>query len=162
MGDVGTALFCFTFVTNDRGKGQTQDFEILSVAQKHHIFIFACDHWVVFSDVDKALSPGRTVNVGFPKVVKRPNTKVWTNLLLFLNIWKNIKQEGTWKGYAWTVKADPYTPFHAPRTQCLRSRTRVAKSGSLIAKRCGRPGYISSPKPKSIRSVSRICSLRGK
>jgi len=129
---VGTALFCFTFVTDDRGKGKTHDFEILSVAQKQHVSIFACDHWVVFSDVDKALNPGRTVTVGFPKSVKRPNTKIWTNLPLFLNIWKNIKQEGTWKGYGWTVKVDPYTVFIPQRLRDLLVHQAVPASGAYL------------------------------
>jgi len=129
---VGSSLFCFTFVTDDRGKGKTHDFEILSIAQKENVFIFACDHWVVFSDVEKPLNPGRTVKVAFPKTVKRPNTKIFTNLQLFLNIWGNIKQEGTWKGYAWTVKADPYTVFIPQRLRDIVVHQTVPESGAYL------------------------------
>merc|ERR1719367_2287199 len=130
---VGTALFCFTFVTNDRGNGTTKDFEILSVAQKANVSVFACDHWVVFSDVDKALNPGKTVNIAFPKQVKRPNgKKLWANLPLFMNIWENIKQEGTWKGYAWTVKVDPYTVFIPQRLRDLLVHQAVPANGAYL------------------------------
>jgi len=86
----------------------------------------------VFSDVDKALNPGRTVNVGFPKLVKRPNTKIWTNLPVFLNVWKNIKQEGTWKGYGWTVKVDPYTVFIPQRLRDVLVHLAVPASGAYL------------------------------
>jgi len=129
---VGTSLFCFTFVTDDRGKGKTHDFELLSIAQREKVSIFACDHWVVFSDVDKPLNPGRTVKVGFPKLVKRPNTKIFVNLPVFLNVWKNIKQEGTWKGYAWTVKVDPYTVFIPQRLRDLVVHQAVPEAGAYL------------------------------
>lgn len=129
---IGTSLFCFTFVTDDRGKGKTHDFELLSVAQKNHVSIFACDHWVVFSDVDRPLNPGRTVKVLFPKLVKRLNTKIFQNLDLFMNIWKNIKNEGTSKGYGWTVKVDPYTVFIPQRLRDIVVHQGVPATGAYL------------------------------
>jgi len=128
----GTSLFCFTTIMDDHGAGPTHDFELIGAAQKAHTFIFACDHWVVFSDREADLNPGKTVVVDFPKFVHRPNLKVWVNLPLFLNIWKSIKMEGTWKKYAWTIKADPYTVFIAHRLQYILRHQAVPASGVYL------------------------------
>merc|ERR1712151_175381 len=91
--------------------------------------IFACDHWAVFSDVDAPLSPGATTKVAYPKEVKRPNGKTWVNLKVFINVWKSIKYEGAWKGYAWTVKADPTSIFIPIRLQYILVHQPVTEAG---------------------------------
>merc|ERR1711933_437820 len=53
----GVSLFCYTMVMDDHGKGKTHDFELMKLAQAANTFIFACDHWVVFSDEDRPLNP---------------------------------------------------------------------------------------------------------
>jgi len=128
----GTSLFCYTTVMDDKGKGQTHDFELLKVQQKANTFIFACDHWVVFSDKDAALNPGRTVVVDYPKILKRPNVKFWVNTPLFLNVWKSIKQEGTWKSYPWIVKADVYSVFIPRRLQYILRHQPIPANGAYM------------------------------
>jgi len=125
----GTSHFCFTFVSNDKGKGKTHDFELIEAQQKAKTGIFACNHWVVFSDTDKQLNPGRTVVVDFPKFKKRPNTKLWVNTPVFVNVWKNIKQEGTWKKYPWIIKADVYTVFIPRRLEYVLRHQPVPSNG---------------------------------
>merc|ERR1712217_833586 len=125
----GESLFCFTFVTNNYGKKQTEDFKIIAFAQKERTHVFACDHWAVFSDVDAKLSPGATTKVAFPKEVKRPGSKLWVNTPVFLNVWKSIKYEGTWKGYPWTVKTDPTAIFIPVRLQYILVHQPVTEAG---------------------------------
>merc|ERR1712032_1812499 len=125
----GASLFCFTFASNNYGKKQTEDFKILAFAQKEHTHVFACDHWAVFSDVDAPLSPGATTKVAYPKVAKRPQTKLWVNTRLFINVWKSIKYEGAWKDYAWTVKADPTAIFIPIRLQYILVHQPITEAG---------------------------------
>merc|ERR1712039_871224 len=87
---------------------------------------------VVFSDKDAQLNPGRTVVVNFPKLVKRPKTKIFTNLPVFLNVWKSIKQEGTWRSYPWIVKADPYTVFIPQRLQYILRHQPIPATGAYM------------------------------
>jgi len=128
----GTSLFCFTWVSNDRGKGKTDDFEILSIAQKSYTSIFACDHWVVYSDTKKTLNPGETVVVPFPKEMKRPNTKIWTNLNAFMGAWYSLKAEAVYQHYAWTVKVDPYTVFVPQRLRSILAYQPVPSNGAYL------------------------------
>merc|ERR1712032_832607 len=118
--------------SNNYGKKQTEDLKILAFAQKEHTHVFACDHWAVFSDVDVKLSPGATTKVAYTKVAKRPQTKLWVNTLLFINIWKSIKYEGAWKDYAWTVKADPSAIFIPIRLQYILVHQPVTEAGILM------------------------------
>merc|ERR1712008_325274 len=37
--------------------------------------------------------------------------KNWVNLPLFLNVWKMIRQQTTWKSWPWIVKSDPPAVF---------------------------------------------------
>jgi hypothetical protein len=128
----GASLFCFTFLSNNYGKKQTEDFRILAFAQKEHSHVFACDHWAVFSDVDAPLSPGATTKVEYPKELKRPNAKIWVNTPLFINIWKSIKNEGAYKAYAWTVKADPTAVFIPIRLQYILVHQPVTEAGVYL------------------------------
>jgi len=128
----GVSLFCYTTAMDNHGKSQTHDFELLKVQQKANTFIFACDHWVVFSDKDAKLNPGRTVVVDYPKLMRRPNNKLWVNTPFFLNIWKSIKQEGTWKSYPWIVKADPYTVFIPQRLQYILRHQPIPATGAYM------------------------------
>merc|ERR1712039_747635 len=96
----GTSLYCFTVALSENGSGKKiVELEIIKKAQEKYTHVFACDHWTVFSDKEMALNPGKTVKVDYPKTVKRPNTKNWVNLPLFLNVWKIIKQATTWKSF---------------------------------------------------------------
>jgi len=72
------------------------------------------------------------VVVDYPKQVRRPNTKVWVNLPLFVNMWTKIKEEGTYKNYAWTVKADPYTVFIPQRLQSILAHQPVPPNGAYL------------------------------
>merc|ERR1712039_761281 len=128
----GAALFCYGYAIDDHGKGQTTDFKLVAAQQKEKTHIFACDKWMLFSDKAVKLNPGMTTVVEFPKEKKRPNTKVWVNLPLFLNMWAKIKEEGSWAGYPWTVKADLYTVFIPQRLRDIVVHQPVTAEGIYL------------------------------
>merc|ERR1712113_157630 len=72
------------------------------------------------------------MGVAYPKVAKRPQTKLWVNTRLFINVWKSIKNEGAWKNYAWTVKADPSAIFIPIRLQYILVHQPVTETGILM------------------------------
>ena len=130
---VGTSLFCFTVaLTSNGGKKASFELDILKEAQKKYAHIFACDHWTVYSDVEVALNPGKTFAVEYPKVQRRPNTKNWVNLPLFLTIWKMIRQQTTWKSYPWIVKSDPSAVFIPQRLREVLKVQHVTQNGIFL------------------------------
>jgi len=130
---VGTSLYCFTVVVTDDGSGKPNHaLDILKAAQKAYTHIFACDHWTVYSDKDMQLSPGRTVNVYSPHVERRPNTKHWVNLPVFLTVWKIIRQSTTWKSFPWIVKSDPTAIFIPGRLRRILKYQHVTDNGIFL------------------------------
>merc|ERR1719189_1558414 len=118
----GTTLFCFTVALSKIGPGQAPKFQepqqIDLVKTQHHTksSIFGCEMWSVFSDVPFELTPGPpraifSTVIDFPKPAVRPNTKLWVNTLLMVNVWKRVFQDGHYANYDWTVKVDPTTIF---------------------------------------------------
>merc|ERR1712032_1209627 len=77
-------------------------------------------------------NPGKTIVVDFPKVIKRPNVKLWVNTPLFMNIWKKIKEAGVWNSYDWTVKVDPYTVFVPQRLRNIVFHQPVTNKGVYL------------------------------
>jgi hypothetical protein len=130
---VGASLYCFTVaLTANGGKKKSFELDILKTAQKMYAHVFACDHWTVYSDVEVELNPGKTIKVYYPHLVKRPNTKIWVNLPLFLTVWKVIRQETTWQSFPWTVKADPASVFIPQRLRQLLSYQLVTQNGVFL------------------------------
>merc|ERR1719468_920094 len=54
---------------------------------------------MVFSDVEMKLdtNAGGFVKVAYPKGIKRPNTKNYVNLPVFLHVWHAMKTDTNWK-----------------------------------------------------------------
>jgi len=129
----GTSLFCFTVaLTANGGKKKLHEIEILKEAQRRYAHVFACDHWTVYSDTSFQLSPGQAFKIDYPKGDKRPNTKNWVNTPLFFNVWKNIKEQTTWKSFPWIVKADPVSVFIPQRLRWLLSTQLVTDNGIFL------------------------------
>jgi hypothetical protein len=130
---VGTSLYCFTVaLSSNGGKKQSYELDILKEAQRRYAHVFACDHWTVFSDLEVALNPGKTVKVYYPHVLQRPNTKIWVNLPLFLTVWKIIRQATTWKSFPWIVKSDPPSVFIPQRLRQVLSYQHVTQNGIFL------------------------------
>merc|ERR1711953_104872 len=100
-------------------------------AQKLKTHVFACERWMVFSDIEMKLdtNAGGFVKVAYPKGIKRPNTKNYVNLPVFLNVWRAIKTDTNWKSFPWVVKADPSTVFIPQRLRELVRYQLVTEQG---------------------------------
>lgn len=131
----GTSLFCFTVALSDTGgKKKSLDVDLILQAQQLKTHVFACERWMVFSDVGIKLdtNAGGFVQVDFPKGIRRPNTKNYVNLPLFLNVWRAIQKDTNWKSFPWVVKADPSTVFIPQRLRELVSRQVVTPNGVFM------------------------------
>jgi len=128
----GSSLFCFSVALRDTGAPKkSEDVELLLMAQRMKTHVFACERWMVFSDVKMTLDTkaGGFVQVAYPKGIKRPNTKHYVNVPVFLNVWRAIKADTNWKSFPWIVKADPSTVFIPQRLREIVRRQVVTESG---------------------------------
>jgi len=128
----GSALFCFSVAISDTGgKKKSEDVQLLYQAQQLKTHVFACERWMVFSDIAMKLdtNAGGFVKVAYPKGIRRPNTKNYVNLPVFLNVWRAVKTDTNWKSFPWVVKADPSTVFIPQRLREIVRRQAVTESG---------------------------------
>jgi len=65
-------------------------------------------------------------------VVQRPNTKIYVNTLLFMNVWKYIKHQTTWTSFSWVVKVDPVSVFIPSRLRTILSVQQVTPNGVYL------------------------------
>jgi len=138
----GTSLYCFTVaVSNNGAKKPPPELELVKAAQEVMTSVFACDFWNVFSDaaVELKQAPnGWAVKVEYTKVVhsgtavRRPNTKIYVNTLLYVNVWKYIKKQSTWASFSWVVKADPITVFIPSRLRTILSHQLSTPKGVYL------------------------------
>ena len=106
-------------LSNNGGKKVNPERELVKTAQYMTTSVFACDFWNVFSDVPLQLKHapnGHAKVVDYTKAhysngtaVQRPNTKIFVNTLLFVNVWKYIKHQTTWD--SWVVKVGTIRVF---------------------------------------------------
>jgi len=133
----GTSLYCYTVALSDNGgKKKLNELELVKTAQMASAGVFACDKWDVFSDKVVKLNPGSTIKVDYTKVlhsngtaVSRPNTQIFVNTLVFMNVWKHIKKETTWKSFSWVVKVDTTSVFIPDRLRTILSHQMVTGKG---------------------------------
>jgi len=100
-----------------------------------------------------------TVQVEYKKVyasngsaVRRPNTQIFVNTELFMNVWKTIKQQKTWAGYGWVVKADPQTVFIPARLRIILQTQLVTQKG-IYMENCN---YVRMSLHGSLEVVSKF------
>jgi len=125
-----SSAFLWQSVTQ-AAKKQSMDVDLLKQAQQLKTHVFACERWMVFSDVEMKLdrNAGGFVKVAYPKGIRRPNTKNYVNLPVFLNVWRAIKADTNWKSFPWVAKADPSTVFIPQRLRDIVGRQVVTESG---------------------------------
>ena len=75
------------------------------------------------------------VSVPFPKEMKRPNTKIWTNLNAFMSVWYSPKAEAVYQHYAWTVKVNPYAVFVPQPLRSILAYQPVPSNGAYLEKK---------------------------
>jgi len=93
--------------------------------------------WTVFSDVLFELTPGPpqaifSIVVNFPKPAVRPNTKLWVNTLLMVNVWEKVLESGHLANYDWTVKVDPTTIFLPIRLRKILENQKITDAGIYL------------------------------
>jgi len=134
----GTSLYCYSVALDksNGGKKTVPELDLLANAEKLGAHVFACDAWDVFSDISMPLGSKSTVKVEYSKVyasngsaVRRPNTQIYVNTELFMNVWRTIKKQDTWAGHAWVVKADPVTVFIPARLRIILQTQWVTPKG---------------------------------
>jgi len=134
----GVALYCYTVALDksNGGKKTVAELDLLQNAKTLGAHVFACDGWDVFSDVSQSFGNKSTVKVEYTKVhysngsvVQRPNTKIFVNTELFMNVWKSILKQAPWGSFEWVVKADPVTVFIPARLRYLLSTQLVTAKG---------------------------------
>jgi len=139
----GTTLFCFEVALSTIGPGEApkfQDPKQIDLVKTQHATkssIFGCEDWQVFSDVELQLSPGPPVEifstvVEFPKPAVRPNTKVWQNTLLYVNVWKIIAVQGRHAKQDWTIKVDTTTVFLPIRLRQMLKQQKQTDAGVYL------------------------------
>jgi len=139
----GTTLYCFVVALSKVGPGKQPKYQnpeqIDLVKTQHHTktSIFGCEKWTVFSDVSFQLTPGPpkeifSTVVDFPKPAVRPNTKLWVNTLLFVNVWKKVLEYGHHANSDWTVKVDPTTIFLPIRLRKILKHQKQTYAGIYL------------------------------
>jgi len=156
----GTALYCYSVALDksNGGKKTVAELDLLENAQKLGAHVFACNAWDVFSDVSRPFGTKSTVKVEYTKVyasngsaVRRPNTQIFVNTELFMNVWRSIKTQNTYASFEWQVKADPVTVFIPARLRYLLSTQMVTQKG-VYMENCN---YVRMSLHGSLEVVSR-------
>jgi len=110
-------LYCFSVYTKETGSPkQSFELELLQQQHQHHVSIFACDGWDVFSDVQVEIGGGYLTHKVEDKFgefhrIKRKATETWVNWGLFYQVWEKVRNLGHWESKSWTVKVDADAVF---------------------------------------------------
>jgi len=115
----GTSLFCFSVLVQETAQPGHADhqLELLMTQSRFNVSIFGCGASEVFSDVDISIGAGRrTTKVLDPEgefhaLTRRDKPWKYVNTPIFYQVWKAIRDHGTYQGYDYTVKVDPATVF---------------------------------------------------
>lgn len=130
MPATGTTMFCFTAYTKDTGSTkQSFEKELLQAAYDLKTSVFACDSYMVYSDVPITLGDFQSTVVSMPHLAKRKSTGAWVNGPAFQNIFSSIKESGLWSAYDWTIKTDADAVFFPDRLKLRLSSQEVTEKG---------------------------------
>jgi len=103
---------------------------LLIMQYQHHVGIFSCDEYQVYSSQAFVLAPGLETR----KVLTSQQCEVGgefksaLNLRIFASFWRQVISEGQYLLYNWIVKADPDTVFFPDR---LRPILKQHEEGSM-------------------------------
>jgi hypothetical protein len=113
----GNSMYCYTVFVQESGPGQssTKGLELLKYQKANTVGVFACDASSVFSDVAVDIGGASTTAVtptaDWKKYFRKDKPTKFLNTPLFMGAWKQIKAEGAYASFSWTVKADVPTVF---------------------------------------------------
>lgn len=127
------SLFCFSIM---RADPKAMELALVRTQLAKGASIFACEAWRVYSDVKTWLTPGPPVRIDSSvlRIGLEAKSGVKEHILntqIFLQAWKQVKEEGLHQKTEWSVKVDPDAVFFPAR---LRSRLfkHVHAAGSRI------------------------------
>jgi len=113
-------MFCYTLYQVQRGNtpelaDNPKELAILKHQKSNGLGIFACDAWKVFSDKKVDFGGVETapvlINPDFTNYMRKDKPDRYLNTPLYMDVWKQIKTEGNYALYSWTVKAEVATVF---------------------------------------------------
>jgi len=114
----GNSLYCYTVFVNEVGpqkKSNPKELATLKYQKSNSVGVFACDASSVFSDVSIDIGGASTTAVqptaDFRTIMRKDKPTKYLNTPLFMGAWKQIKAEGVYSSFSWTVKADVPTVF---------------------------------------------------
>lgn len=114
----GNSLYCYTVFVNEVGLDKStnpKDLAILKYQKSNGVGIFGCDASSVFSDKAVDFGGASTAAVtptgDWKKYMRKDKPTMYLNTPVFMGVWKQIKAEGTYASFSWTVKADVPTVF---------------------------------------------------
>jgi len=114
----GNSLYCYTVFVNEVGpqkKSNPKELAVLKYQKSNSLAIFACDASSVFSDLSVDIGGVSTTVVtptaDFRQIMRKDKPDHYLNTPLFMGAWKQIKAEGSYSSFSWTVKADVPTVF---------------------------------------------------
>merc|ERR1711992_160333 len=110
-------LYCFSLYSKDSGSTKPNyELDLLQKQHEHHVSLFACDGWDVFSDVQVEIGGGylsHKVEDTFGEFhrIKRKTSGTWVNWGIFYKVWEQVRNLGHWESKSWTVKVDADAVF---------------------------------------------------
>jgi len=116
----GDSMYCYMFYQVQRGAttklaDNPKELEIIKYQKANGLGVFACDEWKVFSDKKVDIGGVSTAPVlispDFTKYFRKDKPDRYLNTPLFMDMWKQIKDDNRYSLYAWTIKADASTVF---------------------------------------------------
>jgi len=133
--DPATSLFCFSLVV------PWSDYEpsLLKMQYEEGASVFQCDGYMLLSNTVLDIAPGVQTNVigTHPRCpgLRCPiggEFKTALNTPVFFAVWDSIIENGVYKDFAWTVKADPDAVFFPQRLQALLANHQEAATGTYL------------------------------
>jgi len=114
----GNSLYCYTLLVNEVGpakKSNPKELATLKYQKANSVGIFACDASSVFSDqsvdIGGASTTAVTPTAEFKSIMRKDKPTKYLNTPVFMGAWRQIKAEGVYSSFSWTVKADIPTVF---------------------------------------------------
>jgi len=114
----GNSMYCYTVYVSSPAQGKTdnpKDLAILKYQKSKSLGVFGCDASSVFSDTTIDYGGASTSMVvptqDWKKYTRKDKPKKYLNTPLYMGAWTQIKNEGAYAQFSWTIKADIPTVF---------------------------------------------------
>jgi hypothetical protein len=136
-------LFCWEFYTENTGSTKkSYELDILKTQLFLGVSIFGCEDYRVYSDVQENLDgdEGKVKTIMVTEkdaqhpfhFAKRKRVGKWVNSNMFIQAWRDIKQEGAWAKWDWTVKVDIDAVFLPMRLRQYLGQKEVTDNGIYL------------------------------